>query len=243
MIAVRSRDLRTPDDHLEIARALEAGGRGDEALDWARRGLDAYADRTWQTSPLRELTAELLRQRGDRPGAVELFWVAFEQSPSVGTYRRLLDEPGDDAPAWRRRSIDCLRSRMAETTRHDRTATSWRAPPPAAALVEILAHEGDIDAAMAGSSTLRRLGGLAEEQWGLVTRQQAVKTAGVAPATFARLASDGSILERVAHGVYHLTLSAPCAPEPCPLSARARSFSTTRGTLAPTALRRRPAAA
>jgi predicted transcriptional regulator of viral defense system len=46
---------------------------------------------------------------------------------------------------------------------------------------------------------------MAEEQWGLVTRQQAVKTAGVAPATFARLASDGSILERVAHGVYHLT--------------------------------------
>jgi hypothetical protein len=32
-----------------------------------------------------------------------------------------------------------------------------------------------------------------------VTRQQAVKTAGVAPATFARLASHGSILERVAH--------------------------------------------
>jgi hypothetical protein len=51
---------------------------------------------------------------------------------------------------------------------------------------------------------------MAEEQWGLVTRQQAVKTAGVAPATFARLASDGSILERVAHGVYHLT-GAPLA--------------------------------
>jgi predicted transcriptional regulator of viral defense system len=45
---------------------------------------------------------------------------------------------------------------------------------------------------------------MAEEQWGLVTRQQAVKTAGVAPATFARLASGGSTLERVAHGVYHL---------------------------------------
>jgi hypothetical protein len=46
---------------------------------------------------------------------------------------------------------------------------------------------------------------MAEEQWGLVTRQQAVNSAGVAPATFARMASDGSILERVAHGVYHLT--------------------------------------
>jgi uncharacterized Zn finger protein len=150
MIAVRSRDLRTPDDYLAIARALEAGGRVDEALDWARRGLDAHADRSWHTPPLREFTAELLRHRGDLPGAVELFWDAFERSPSVGTYRRLLDEAGDDAPRWRRRSIDTLRSRVAETTettRHDRTARSWRAPAPAAALVEILAHEADIDAA------------------------------------------------------------------------------------------------
>jgi uncharacterized Zn finger protein len=147
MIAVRSRDLRTPDDHLEIARALKAGGRGDEALDWARRGLAAYADRSWQTPPLREFTAELLRHRGDRPEAVELFWDAFEQSPSVGTYRRLLDEAGDDAPAWRQRGIDTLRTRVAETTPQDRTARSWPAPTPATALVGILAHEGDIDAA------------------------------------------------------------------------------------------------
>jgi hypothetical protein len=58
---------------------------------------------------------------------------------------------------------------------------------------------------------------MAEEQWGLVTRQHAVKVAGVAPATFARLASDGSILERVAHGVYHLT----GAPLPDHLDLRA----------------------
>jgi hypothetical protein len=58
---------------------------------------------------------------------------------------------------------------------------------------------------------------MAEEQWGLVTRQQAVKVAGVAPATFTRLASDGSILERVAHGIYHLT----GAPLPDHLDLRA----------------------
>jgi uncharacterized Zn finger protein len=147
MIAVRSRDLRTPDDYLEIARALEAGGRGKEALDWARRGLDTYTDRMWHTPPLREFTADLLRQRGDRADAVALFWGAFERSPSVETYRRLIDETGDDAPAWRQRSIGRLRSRVVETTEHDQTARSWPASTPAAALVEILAHEGDIDSA------------------------------------------------------------------------------------------------
>ena len=147
MIAVRSRDLRTPDDYLAIARSLEAGDRRDEALDWARRGLDTYADRTWHTPPLREFTAELLRQRGDPGAAVALFWDAFEQSPSVETYRRLIDEASDDALAWRQRSIDGLRSRVADATPQVRTTRSWSTPTPATALVEILAHEGDIDAA------------------------------------------------------------------------------------------------
>lgn len=79
---------------------------------------------------------------------------------------------------------------------------------------------------MARSMTLNRLGKIAEEQWGLVTRRQAEKTAGIAPATFARLASDGSILERVAHGVYHLT----GAPLPDHLDLRAAWLRLAPGT-------------
>lgn len=69
---------------------------------------------------------------------------------------------------------------------------------------------------MARSSTLSRLGGIAEEQWGLVTRRQAA-LAGISPATLGRLTTDGSILQRVAHGVYHLT----GAPRPEHLDLRA----------------------
>jgi len=56
---------------------------------------------------------------------------------------------------------------------------------------------------MARTSTIRRLAELAEDQWGLITRRQA-ETAGIPRSTFERLVADGSILERVAHGVYHL---------------------------------------
>jgi len=62
--------------------------------------------------------------------------------------------------------------------------------------------------------THARLAELAQDQWGLLTRQQA-ETAGVSPATLQRLA--GGVLERVAHGVYHLT----GAPEPDHLELRA----------------------
>lgn len=44
--------------------------------------------------------------------------------------------------------------------------------------------------------------GIAEEQWGLCTRKQALD-AGVAPSSLARLLRDG-FLERVAHGVYRV---------------------------------------
>jgi len=57
--------------------------------------------------------------------------------------------------------------------------------------------------AVMSASTITRLAPLAEDQWGLLTRQQAER-AGVSPATIQRLA-DRSILERVAHGVYHLS--------------------------------------
>jgi Transcriptional regulator, AbiEi antitoxin len=55
---------------------------------------------------------------------------------------------------------------------------------------------------MPSASTLSRLAGVAEDQWGLITRRQA-EAAGVPPATITRLIGSG-VLERVAHGVYRL---------------------------------------
>ncbi|MEX2210347.1 MAG: type IV toxin-antitoxin system AbiEi family antitoxin domain-containing protein [Gaiellaceae bacterium] len=65
-------------------------------------------------------------------------------------------------------------------------------------------------------ATLGPLSRLAEEQWGLVTRRQAAKV-GVPQTTFERLIADGSILERVANGVYRYT----GAPLPDHLDLRA----------------------
>lgn len=65
-------------------------------------------------------------------------------------------------------------------------------------------------------STISRLGPLAQDQWGLVTRRQAEAT-GVSRATMTRLAADDSVLERVARGVYHL-VGAPL-PDHLPLRA------------------------
>jgi predicted transcriptional regulator of viral defense system len=66
------------------------------------------------------------------------------------------------------------------------------------------------------ASTIARLADIAQDQWGLVTRRQAQK-AGVSERTIGRLASEGSLIERVAHGVYRLA----GAPVPDHLDLRA----------------------
>jgi predicted transcriptional regulator of viral defense system len=50
---------------------------------------------------------------------------------------------------------------------------------------------------------MQRLLGIADEQWGLCTRTQAL-AAGIAPSSLARLLRDGR-LQRVAHGVYRVS--------------------------------------
>lgn len=71
-------------------------------------------------------------------------------------------------------------------------------------------------AVMARPSTLGRIGHLAEDQWGLVTRRQAER-AGLSPATLQRLTSNGAVLERVGRGVYRMA-GAPM-PDHLPLRA------------------------
>jgi hypothetical protein len=53
-------------------------------------------------------------------------------------------------------------------------------------------------------AVLARVGDVAADQWGLITRRQAA-AAGVASTTMDRLTAPGSALERVASGVYRLT--------------------------------------
>jgi predicted transcriptional regulator of viral defense system len=56
---------------------------------------------------------------------------------------------------------------------------------------------------MTRDPALAKLSPIAEDQWGLLTRRQAEK-AGIPPATLARLTAEGTVLRRVAHGVYRL---------------------------------------
>ena len=61
-----------------------------------------------------------------------------------------------------------------------------------------------------------RIAEATQDQWGLITRRQA-ELAGVPQTTMERVTAPGSVLERVAHGVYLMS----GAPEPVQLTLRA----------------------
>ncbi len=151
LIEAHRRDRILPDDVLEIAQTLDRAGRGEEAIAWARHGLAESGSRSWQVRELRDFLARTLRDRGEEKDAVLLFWDAFVSSPSLSSYRRLLDEGADED--WLTRCRNELRSsltRIANETGPGGLATPAAAfapmppavPDAAVALVDILLFEG-----------------------------------------------------------------------------------------------------
>jgi uncharacterized Zn finger protein len=82
LIRVMESDIRSPYDHLEIVEFLRRAGRDDDALEWARAGIEQFSDRPHQLRELQAVTAELLRARGEGAAAVDVFADAFARHPS-----------------------------------------------------------------------------------------------------------------------------------------------------------------
>ncbi len=138
LIAVKRDDLHSHYDHLEIAQTLADTGRIDEAIDWARRGLERYADRWYQTPELRDWLAKLLIDQGHPDEVADLYWDAFVRHPTLGTYRQLVDHashPGGTATTAIAYLQDLVGSSVGPTGH----------PYPADSLIEILDHDGRHD--------------------------------------------------------------------------------------------------
>lgn len=146
LITVKRDDLKAPDDYREIAGALQGAGRVEEAIAWARRGLEAFGRRHWQTGPLLDLCAALLRGRGDEEAAARLFWQAFADAPSLGSYRWLLAESGD-AVHVKQRALALLRTRVTGAPAARTPQAVLAAAAAATPLVEVLLYEGEAEEA------------------------------------------------------------------------------------------------
>ncbi|HEU4882420.1 MAG TPA: hypothetical protein VFT45_09255, partial [Longimicrobium sp.] len=159
-VAVHSRDLSQPHAFLEIAELYREAGGHEQAMEWARRGLDAFP--SLANEPLRVFLADEHHRRGEHEQAMELVWPVFEHRPHLAVYE-LLKQHADRFGAWtqwRERAV----ARMHEHARQ-RTAEMIhlpdRAPESRSELVRVFLWERDAEAAWREAQE----GGCAPDLW------------------------------------------------------------------------------
>ncbi|MDP2881697.1 MAG: SWIM zinc finger family protein [Azonexus sp.] len=147
LVAIKSKDLSSSYRYLGIAEILAKAGRANEALEWAERGLKAFADRPHNA--LRDFLVAIYLQRERKDEALQLTWVQFEERPGLETFKKLHDVAGQIGiwSAQRERAL----SRLADLTAREAAATSRWKPKPSlpnhSLRVSIALWEEDLDAA------------------------------------------------------------------------------------------------
>lgn len=158
-VEVMARDLSYAYDFLKIAEVLAGAGRDDDALEWAQRGLIAFADdERGPDSRLDDFVLSAYLARGRIEELVALVWDRFGTRPSATSYARLR-EWATRADRWtelRPKALDLLRAnaeRSASTasTARSTAARRWRTAPPMPApyetLIEVLLGDGEVEEA------------------------------------------------------------------------------------------------
>lgn len=159
-VEVMARDLSHAYDFLQIAEVLAEAGRDDDALEWAQRGLVAFADDERGPDPrLDDFVLAAYLERGQLGDLVSLVSARFEKRPSPATYARLRDwsQRADRWGELRPKALDRLQAdveRAAQTAPTARATASRRwgiaqppQPPPHRTWIEVLLDDGELDAA------------------------------------------------------------------------------------------------
>lgn len=157
-VAIKSRDLSSAHHYLDIADMLHRAGQPEVALDWAERGLRAFAERP--DNRLRDFLAERYREAGRDAEALELIWVQMEQQPNLEHYRKLSDW-ATRFGIWPLQRERALQRVAAVIEQEARIVNRWKPhlrPPDQSLLVEIALWENDLAAALqqAARGTVRR---------------------------------------------------------------------------------------
>jgi uncharacterized Zn finger protein len=153
LVAVKSRDLSSAWQYLKIAETYKQAKLPDKALEWAEKGLKAFAEKN-PDNRLEDFLADEYHRRRRHHEAMALIWDQFRRRMGLSAYQHL-KKHADRAkqwPQWREKALAAIRSAIEEQKRE---ATSkpknpwqgWRRPAAHSVLVQIYLWERDVDAA------------------------------------------------------------------------------------------------
>lgn len=144
LVAIKSRDLSSAHHYLQIAEIYHQSGRDDLALEWGKRGLQAFPERP--DNRLRDFLAGLFLARGSNQDALELIWVQMETQPNLEHYRKLAEWSMqlDIWPLQRQRALQRVNAVIEQEAR---MVNRWKPQPvlpDQSLLVEIALWESDL---------------------------------------------------------------------------------------------------
>ena len=87
LVALLGGDLSRPHQFIRVAEAMAELGRDEEAVAWARRGIEQTTG--WQTDQLYDLACAAHGRRGEQVEALALRRAQHERTPTSSTYRQL----------------------------------------------------------------------------------------------------------------------------------------------------------
>jgi uncharacterized Zn finger protein len=160
-VEILRRDLSHPYSFLRIAELYRGARKRDPALDWAERGLKAFASRP--DPRLEDFVAEEYRRRKRNADALDIVWKQFERGPTLESYRKLhaYANSAHQWPQWRERALDTIR-RCIEQERGCLKTSRWTyAQPDRSLLVEIHLWENDPETAWNEAKS----GGCSSDLW------------------------------------------------------------------------------
>jgi uncharacterized Zn finger protein len=161
---IKKRDLTRPACFLEIAQLYLDGGRDDEAIAWAERGVRAF-----EKDPdmrLIDFLAEAYHRKGLSDKAMELIWASFARSPGIDRYHSLRGNAkrARQWPYWRDQAIAVIRGTLAqkkESMNRSKGPMRLYNRLDHSLLVQIFLEEDDVEAAWGEA----KAGGCSEALW------------------------------------------------------------------------------
>ena len=143
LVTVMSRDLSTSYDFFRIADVYRNARKGNKALEWAEKGVEAFGHKA--DSRLQDLLAELYHRCKRHDEAMSLIWPQFEKHPGLPAYKHLKKHADrcNQWPAWREQALKQVHTKIAGQPR------GWTrsGKPDHSLLVEIYLWEQDVEAA------------------------------------------------------------------------------------------------
>ncbi len=167
LVAVKSRDLSSSYQYLDIAETYRESGLNEKALAWAEEGVGKFPD--VRDDRLRDFLASEYDRLGRHQDALALIWQSFQISPGVDSYEALKQyaDRAEEWPRWRDKAVRYL-ERERSSLRDDldsyrprhRRSTGFIVNY-GSDLVAVLLWEQDVEAAWAEASRY----GCANHQW------------------------------------------------------------------------------